>query len=509
MQVEREIKFSLTPAAARRVGRMITAAGPWRRRMISNAYYDTVNERLRRAGVALRFRRDGARRLQTLKVELPVAAGFSMRSEWEMPAPRGRLDVAAFPREEILAATGLDVTRLAARLRPLFETRFARRSATVSIDGATRAEIALDRGYVAAGARREAISELELELKAGDAAPFLRYAAGIAAPLELALEFESKAERGYRLVAGESSPTPRKWRRPALGELATPSEAFSAIFSAALAQAGANARGVARGGDPEYLHQMRVGLRRLRSALLAFRDLVPRKAAKPIVARLRALIPPFGAARDWDVFCEGLVRIGTQEPERAPAMGPLLARARARRGAARRSAREAAGSPKLQAFLLRALRWVHAAPWRKRAARVEGALGTFAVQALESLHRKALKRAHGIDWHDAEARHRLRIRMKRLRYGCDFFAGSFAGAVARPYGKRLAALQDILGDLNDLAVGRRLLAELAPRGSSPEIAAAAAHVRQALAARERMLVISLEQAWAAFEKRRPFWQARG
>jgi inorganic triphosphatase YgiF len=508
MQVEREIKFSLTPAAARRVGRMVAAAGRWRRRTVSNEYYDTPSERLRRAGVALRFRRDGARRLQTLKVDSPAAAGFSARAEWEMPAPRGRLDVAAFPREEILAATGLDVARLAPRLRPMFETRFARRSAAVHIDGATRAEIAVDRGYVAAGSRREAISELELELKAGEAVPFLRYAAGIAEPLGLALEFESKAERGYRLVAGERSPRPRRWRRPALGELATPSEAFSAIFSAALAQAGANARGVARGGDPEYLHQMRVGLRRLRTALLAFRDLVPKKATKPIAGRLRSLIPPLGAARDWDVFCEGLVRIATQEPERAPAMAPLLARGRAKRGAARRRAREAAGSHKLQAFLLRALRWVHATPWKGRAARIEGALGAFAAQALESLHRKALKRARGIDWQDAKARHRLRIRMKRLRYGCDFFAGSFAGAAARPYSKRLAALQDILGDLNDIAVGRRLLAELAPRGSSPEVAAAA-HVRQTLAARERMLVISLEQAWAAFEKRRPFWQARG
>ena len=82
----------------------------------------------------------------TLRDSALLSAGFSVRAEWEMPAPRGRLDVAAFPREEILAATGLDVARLAARLRPMFETRFARRSVTVSIDGATQAEIAVDLG---------------------------------------------------------------------------------------------------------------------------------------------------------------------------------------------------------------------------------------------------------------------------------------------------------------------------------------------------------------------------
>jgi triphosphatase len=499
MQIEREIKFSLTPAAARRIARQIRPAGPWRRRMVANAYYDTANARLHRAGVALRLRRDGTRLLQTLKVESD-GAGLSTRAEWEIPAPRGRLDVGAFPREEILAATGLDVARLATQLRPRFETRFARRSVPVLVDRSTRAEISLDRGYVAAGERREPISEVELELKAGDTASLLRYAADLARPLGLALEFESKAERGYRLVAGTAFPPPRKWRRPRLGEAATPSEAFSAVFAGALTQAGANARGVVHGHDPEYLHQMRVGLRRLRSALVAFRDLVPKKAAKPIVERVRSLMPALGAARDWDVFSDGLVRLGV------PA---LLARARAKRAAARRRARLAAASPKLQAFLLRALRWVNDGPWKGRAQDAEGALGAFAAAALDRLHGRALAQAKNIDWSDAERRHRLRIRMKRLRYACDFFVASFPGAAARPYIKRVAALQDVLGDLNDIAVARRLLAEIAPRGCAKDLAAAAGHVRHALTVRERMLVISLESAWPLFEKGRPFWKPRG
>ena len=504
MEIEREVKFSMTPQAARQVSRRVQRAGPWRSRIVTNAYYDTATERLRRAGVALRLRRDGTRRLQTLKVDSD-AAGLSTRAEWEIPAPGGKLDVAAFPREEILAATGLDVTRLGARLRPRFETRFARRSAPVVVDGATRAEVSIDRGYVAAGERREPISEIEIELKSGDAGSLLRYAAEIAKPLGLALEFESKAERGYRLVAGETSPAPRKWRRPRLAELATPSEAFAALFAAALTQAGANARGVAQGHDPEYLHQMRVGLRRLRCTLVAFRALVPKKAAKPLVERLRALMPDLGAARDWDVFTQGLVRLGMQAPERAPLIAPLLTRARVKRGAARRRARLAAASPRLQGFLLRALRWISAGPWKRTAANTDGSLGAFAAAALERLHRRALREVKELDWNDAERRHRARIRIKRLRYACEFFAGSFAAAAARPYIKRLEALQDILGELNDIAVARRLLAELAPRGATRALTAAAGHVRHALTVRERMLVSSIGTAWRAFEKRRPFW----
>ena len=80
MQVEREIKFSLTPQAARRVARHVRVAGRWRQRMMRNTYYDTTNERLRRAGVALRLRHDGGRPLQTLKAESSAASGFGEAS---------------------------------------------------------------------------------------------------------------------------------------------------------------------------------------------------------------------------------------------------------------------------------------------------------------------------------------------------------------------------------------------------------------------------------------------
>jgi inorganic triphosphatase YgiF len=491
MQVEREIKFLLTPEAARRVARHVRAAGPWSRRIVSSAYYDTANERLRRAGVALRFRREGLRRLQTLKADGAAHAGLAMRSEWEMPAPGGKLDLGAFPRTEIMAATGLDLGRVGKQLRPVFETRVTRRSAPVALDGAARAGLCVDVGYVAAQGRKEPISELEIELQAGDPRALLRYAERLSPALGLELAFESKAERGYRLAGGEPAPPPRRWPKPKLAELASPAEAFAAVFGAALAQAGANARGVVHAKDPEYLHQLRVGLRRLRSALRAFRPLVG--GAKPVVRRLRAFMPTFGEARDWDVFVEWLRQV--------PAGRSLLARARAHRSTARRKARQAAASADFQLFLLRALRWLHGAPWKRRAARVDGALAAFGARALERLHGKVMAQAAGLDWRDAEARHALRIRVKRLRYAGEFFAASFARASVGPYIKSLEALQDILGELNDVAVGRRFVLALGPdRASGP--------VRRELTVRERRLIASLEPAWTALEKRRPFWRAR-
>ena len=142
---------------------------------------------------------------------------------------------------------------------------------------------------------------------------------------------------------------------------------------------------------------------------------------------------------------------------------------------------------------MRALQWIEQSPWKKS----PGHLVPFAARALERAHRKALKLAQRIDWQDADARHALRIRVKRLRYACDSFAGCFSAAAVEPYLAALEALQDDFGELNDIAVGRRLLAEL---GGEPS-------VERALARREAQLIARLPRDWHAFVGRSLFWRA--
>jgi triphosphatase len=91
--------------------------------------------------------------------------------------------------------------------------------------------------------------------------------------------------------------------------------------------------------------------------------------------------------------------------------------------------------------------------------------------------------------------------VKRLRYACDFFSGCFPHQAVLPFIARLASLQDTLGELNDVAVGKRLLAQIALAGEGSA-------VRRWLAARERELIGSLEPAWSAFAAKRPFWQPK-
>jgi CHAD domain-containing protein len=135
-------------------------------------------------------------------------------------------------------------------------------------------------------------------------------------------------------------------------------------------------------------------------------------------------------------------------------------------------------------FLIEARRW---ARQNSRAGRTP--LSAFAAKALDRLHRKVLKRARRVDWRDAERRHAVRIALKRLRYACDFFAPCFGDA--RAYLKNLEKLQDVLGDLNDIAVARRL-------GS--------AKLEPGLEKSETALVSRLAPAWAALERRPCFWR---
>src|SRR5262245_43695992 len=127
MHVERELKLRLTRQAAARVMRALPRSRRPARRRFDTVYYDTPELKLRKAGAALRLRRAGRRWLQALKAPQGAQSVLAERAEWEMPAPRGRLDCTLFPREEVRAATGLDPLRLARSLRPLFATEFERR----------------------------------------------------------------------------------------------------------------------------------------------------------------------------------------------------------------------------------------------------------------------------------------------------------------------------------------------------------------------------------------------
>jgi CHAD domain-containing protein len=218
-------------------------------------------------------------------------------------------------------------------------------------------------------------------------------------------------------------------------------------------------------------------LRRLSSAIQAFAPVL--EDERPLKRALRRLMPALGTARDWDVFVQML-----DKPGLAP---QVLRAARSGRNAVRRAAIACVASDEFRAFLFRSLRWLQLEPWLQ----VDATLASFAPQRLDKLHRRALRR---VDFERTKRRHELRIRIKRLRYACEFFAPCFPQDSVEPYVKALRALQDILGQLNDIAVARSLLHEMGV--VAPD----------RLARREPNLIGKLRAAWESFERQAPYWR---
>lgn len=232
----------------------------------------------------------------------------------------------------------------------------------------------------------------------------------------------------------------------------------------------ANILGALAGEDPEYLHQLRVGARRLRAGLRVFRGELHRGDRRALVRSLRRLADATGPVRDWDVIAPRL---------------PLALRPEAAR-------RRRAAHARLQ----RALRVFRMGELPRTQPGAAASLTVFARKTLAALDRKAARRGAGIDWGRAAERHALRIRLRRLRYACEFLAGAFARADGKPLIASLKRLQDLLGGLNDLEVARRLARELG-----------AARPRRMDASRERSLIAQLPAAWRRFTSAPRFWKS--
>ena len=282
---------------------------------------------------------------------------------------------------------------------------------------------------------------------------------------------------------------PQKWIQPSLKAGATAAQTFAANLAAAAEQINANVPGFLASRNPEYLHQLRVGIRRMRSTLRAFRGLAQRRPSSTFDRELRSTLRILGEARDWDVF----------DDSEFPAS--LRRAARLSRARALRRARAAVSQKRFQSLPGRVLRWAATTPWRKGADPQERT-GSFGARALKRLHSELSDCATKIDWADGELRHDVRIRTKRLRYALDCFASGFAPESIGRFTQCLRALQEVLGELNDCRVQRALLRKLAPE--RPGRAASAAVSR--IASRERRLIGKAGESWSRLEGHSPHWR---
>jgi inorganic triphosphatase YgiF len=610
---ERELKLHVPAKSRKAMERDVRQGGSAQLVRLHAMYFDTPHRALAKARIALRLRREGNAWVQTLK--MPGEDAIS-RMELNHPRPGPILDLSVYadtPAEPHLLEAGgqlglryeTDIKRLVRKLRT--------RQGTV--------ELSYDVGLVRAGDMELPICEAEFELMSGKLAAIFTAARTWQKRHGLVLDFRSKSERGDALarLAQQLAHAPGAAQGPGYGPSQAsaeetqhdaaersklimgfwevrgsrgvtlkpemnPAQALAAVSAECLDQIVRNAAmlaevdtdGILRAGNPDHVHQLRVGMRRLRSALKLF-DGWAQPPLQPLQDAMRAHFTAFGANRDQDVLRDSII------PTLEKAGMPVFPAPEAGQEAGADSCEIARGLP-FQSFLLDMLEWsldvqpvtapgpagiahvpaaravnaahaaraanaAHAAhpadPGRAAAPVLDAGLPnghdipSTVVQADDADSADAGAESYGIvvptiiplgsedpeptlrhllarrlrKWHrrivagglqfatlDMEARHTLRKRGKRLRYGIEFASALFPGSKVREYRQRLSKVQDTLGELNDLVVARELYEHWANRHPQAWFALGW------FSARQESLVAQAGLAFGELKRAPPFWK---
>lgn len=520
MPKEIELKLSLTPQAARTLGQHPLLAGhAHQRQRLCNTYYDTATLALTAARVAVRFRYKGEHCLLTVKSAEAAPGGLAERSEWEVEAAHGVFDFSHVDHP----ALRQQLEALQSQLLPLFTTDFVRDTwqvrgwqvqgqLQVAATGGSRPvhiEVALDRGSIAStgldGQRRqETLCELELELIEGQPADLFALAATLQPEFNLHPSLASKAERGYRCFL-QTPFQPVKASPSAVQADWTPTAALRHGLLEALGQLQRNQAGMVHAeANPEFVHQARVALRRLHSLLKTGEPLLPAGFAGQYFSSFKPLMQRLGKVRNLDVFLhETLPALKTAAP-RATDWLRVQQQLQTRRDKQCRALLRQLASVDYGAALLALTAALHGLRDLPDAL----PLADFAALRLNALQHRigaqiAALMPEGAISHEAESEcHALRLACKRMRYSLAFCQPLWSGEALHAFQQALVAVQEVLGQLNDLSTAPGLLTAL--KQPVPE---AAPFVAGWVAGRKQDLLVQLPKVLARLQAITPVWQA--
>ncbi len=521
---EYELKFRAgaddLPRFKAAVDAIDAGTGEWTVADLHSRYFDTEDRRLDAMGVSLRIRQTNGISVLTVKAKAGInssaGSGVMDRWEWEHAISGTDLDLASLPPDALRALGDVSADDLV----PIIDVSYERHAKIVRrndpLGPEVSAEAVADLGSVTAGGRSEDIAECELELGQGNLASFFALAADIIEICPLAVSSTSKSGRGYALLSG-AIPRPHKLAKFMMSDDLSVHQCLERIFSACIGNITANETACILGEDTEGVHQMRVSIRKLRSALKIFRRFIDPAHAEWINADLKWMGNCLGPARDWDVFLD----------ETLPSMAALGIDGNAidalrRAGAHQRSqaydgVRNTLSGERYAKMMMRLTAFLALQSWRApnqadapAKVTLSRSLRKAAPGILRRSHRKLLKAGSNLAELDMDARHAVRIQIKRMRYAVDFLRGVFPGAEMEAFGSALRNLQDNFGKLNDVVVAVRLTDALIHPGDGAtvdeQIQLAAGEVRGWNARALKDIEPDLLADWEEFAGTKPFWE---
>lgn len=480
-------------------------------RALTITSFDTDDRRFRRRGIAMDFECDGRRCAQTLRAKRSDGGENVLRTEWEADTstPQPRLDM----------ITDLELRERVGFLRDdalvsLFMTRIERQEQVVTCQENNLSNLVLatlDVGEINVGDVIVPFAEICLENIKGASGSHYRLALELNAKVPMTVRVANPSARA-RAIEASSAPPWKKARPLALTPEMSAETAMAGIFASCVDHWTSNETAAMDGRDPEGVHQLRVGMRRFRSALTMFGPLLPDGQLEWLKRDAKWAIQELNAARDWDVFIDELLPPVMGTPAQ-PSFGTLRHAAEGERQRGYEQVCNLLRSQRYTEFMLRLGLWLNEQGWREEQtdetnARLGASVVEFAGKLLAKRHKAALKRGKGFDDLASEQRHEVRIALKKIRYASEFFHTLFPGDHADAYLTRLKSLQDDLGHLNDVAVAEHLLLSLierAPHGQRSELAWAAGQVQGWYMHAVHALEPVARRDWDAFRRSKKFW----
>ena len=500
-QRELELKIQLSKTALTKLAKKVETAGlgsgPRATSKLHTVYFDTPKRDLYNAGLSLRVRRNAKGWVQTLKAERAVVQGLSNPIELEMSIDRGTPQLEAIPDPKYARTVSKLVGN--SELKPVFETRVLRRTQQIKANG-SEIELALDTGEVRTNGKRKAICEAELELRHGRVSDLIVASEALLGDQRVQLATQSKSEQGYALSgAGKPLKQPSAAKRTITRESSC-AEAFSILLDEAAAQILDNKRALLDTDASKAPHQIRIGLRRLRSLLKALRAAIDSPMLRKFDATARDIARSIGELRDADALMEAIyspVAAAVREHSGMVDLKKTLIRHRKAKQAIVRSILESDRWTKLQLYL---------ALWPRTLIEhdvLQQPISGFAGKVLQRTWKKLRKQGRRLDELSIEGRHDMRKRLKQLRYLAEFFAPIFnRDKVTARFVARLKELQDVFGYVNDVHTADQLRV-ISPNNGT---ASAATYVIGWHEAEVRHVWARALPAWKELRRSPRFWR---